>query len=202
MAEVQAFVHIVEQPQAPRWDIAAPPTKPNTSPPIPLPPEPRQPVNAVASSVRSSRLDPDLYPELPLGNQTFPDASTTDSRSSDRDPQSVRKNAARVNWQPRQVYWDPTDLSYAPLYFEDPRLERHGHDLGILQPIASSLHFFGTVPALPYLATQQNPNSAVYPLGQTRPGDRIAPYHERPRFDWKAVMAEASTWIGFFALFP
>ena len=119
-----------------------------------------------------------------------------------RNPHSVRRNSGQIDWQTQHTRWSSTNLSYAPLYFEDPRLERHGHDLGLVQPCVSGIRFFGTVAALPYLMTTQNPRSTVYPLGQTRPGDYIAPYHAHPRFNLRGSLVTAVTWLGWIALLP
>lgn len=203
VAEVQGLMRIVEETQTssepPSPAASAAVRTPNVAPPVPLPLEPRPAAAPVTSAVGYSGFDLHLFPELA---RTRHANSSTDAGAHARDLVSARRDAAKASWRQQQVFWDPTNLSYAPVYFEDTRLERHGHHLGTLQPIASGLHFFATVPALPYLVTQQHPISAVYPLGQTRPGDHIAPYHERLRFDWKAALAEAGTWIGFFALFP
>ena len=194
-------VQVVEQPSLPEpnRETPGPPTVTNAAPP--LPPEPRSAAEAISSS-QSSQFDPELFPELAQGHHMLPGISATDNRSRHRDPQAIRKTRGQASWQRQHVSWEPTNLSYTPLYFEDDRLERHGHHLGVLQPVASGIRFFGTVPALPYLATQPPPGTVVYPLGQTRPGDQIAPYHERPSFHWKAALTAAGTWVGFFTLFP
>jgi hypothetical protein len=201
VAALPTFVQIVEQTSSPEPnpEIPAPPPVTNAAPP--MPPEPRSAARVIASS-QSPQFDPELFPELAQEHHMLPGISTTDNRSRHRDPQAIRKNRGQATWQRQHVSWDPTNLSYTPLYFEDDRLERHGHHLGVLQPVVSGIRFFGTVPALPYLATQQPPGTVVYPLGQTRPGDQIAPYHERPSFHWKAALTAAGTWVGFFTLFP
>ena len=60
---------------------------------------------------------------------------------------------------------------HRPLYFEEINLERYGYGCGwCLQPGASAAHFFGTVPALPYLMTVDCPHECIYTLGHYRPG--------------------------------
>ncbi len=61
---------------------------------------------------------------------------------------------------------------HKPLYFEQPNLERYGQGTyRCLQPAASSIHFFGTIPLLPYKMLTQNPCEKHYTLGNQRPGN-------------------------------
>lgn len=61
---------------------------------------------------------------------------------------------------------------HKPLYFEQPNLERYGQGTyRFLQPAASSIHFFGTIPLLPYKALTQHPCEKHYTLGNQRPGN-------------------------------
>ena len=61
---------------------------------------------------------------------------------------------------------------HKPLYFEQPNLERYGQGTyRCLQPAASSIHFFGTIPLLPYKALTQHPCEKHYTLGNQRPGN-------------------------------
>jgi len=61
---------------------------------------------------------------------------------------------------------------HKPLYFEQPNLERYGQGTyRCLQPAASSIHFFGTIPLLPYKILTQHPCEKHYTLGNQRPGN-------------------------------
>jgi hypothetical protein len=51
-------------------------------------------------------------------------------------------------------------FAYQPLYFEEVNLERYGRTCGHLQPVASSLRFFATIPMLPYAMTVSHPCTA------------------------------------------
>jgi hypothetical protein len=74
-------------------------------------------------------------------------------------------------WSGFNYHWDATCLCHRPLYFEEINLERYGYGCGwCLQPAASAAHFFGTVPALPYLAAVDCPHECIYTLGHYRPG--------------------------------
>ncbi len=109
------------------------------------------------------------------------------------------------NHQPRQwpqitYNWKAAALCHKPLYFEQVQLERYGHSWGpYVQPIMSGVHFFGTIPVLPYKMGIRTPNECVYTLGYYRPGS-CAPYMIDPiPFTWRAALFEgaAATGISF-----
>lgn len=64
--------------------------------------------------------------------------------------------------------WQGTNVSYQPLVFEDYNLERHGHNVGCLQPVASAGHFAASVVSLPFKAAFCHERE--YELGHVRPG--------------------------------
>lgn len=68
------------------------------------------------------------------------------------------------------VTWEPTELWYRPLYFEDANLERYGYRYGPAQSLVSAAHFFGRVPLIPYMRGAQPANQPVAALGYQRPG--------------------------------
>jgi hypothetical protein len=75
-------------------------------------------------------------------------------------------------------HWCASCLCYQPLYFEEPNLERYGYGCGCctcccstcIQSACSAAHFFGTVPALPYMMAANCPCKCNYALGDYRPG--------------------------------
>jgi hypothetical protein len=106
-------------------------------------------------------------------------------------------------WAGFNYYWDATCLCHRPLYFEEINLERYGYGCGwCLQPAASAAHFFGTVPALPYLATVDCPHECIYTLGHYRPGS-CPPWHcHWPPCDPLAAVAEGGVMTGLIFLVP
>lgn len=67
--------------------------------------------------------------------------------------------------------WKASGACHQPLYFEDVQLERYGHEWGpVVQPVASSLRFFGDIAVLPYKMGIHPPTECQYPLGYYRPG--------------------------------
>jgi hypothetical protein len=94
-------------------------------------------------------------------------------------------------------------LCHKPLYFEDIQLERYGHALGPwVQPFASGVHFFLTLPILPYKMGLELPDECMYTLGYYRPGD-CAPYMLDPiPLSIRAGLFEAGAWVAGAAIIP
>ena len=80
------------------------------------------------------------------------------------------------HWRPVCYTWTASATCNKPLYFEEPQLERYGHSTGrFTQPIVSAVHFFATVPLLPYFMGVYPVEECQYTLGYYRPGG-CAPY--------------------------
>ncbi len=85
-----------------------------------------------------------------------------------------RGDASNYAWMPAAYTWISPALYHHPLYFEQPNLERYG--IGprpALQPLASSMHFFGSIPLVPYKTLTHHPRERVYTLGEMRPGNCV-----------------------------
>lgn len=111
-------------------------------------------------------------------------------------------------YQPRQwsqitYNWKASGLCHKPLYFEQVQLERYGHTWGpYVQPIMSGVHFFGTLPILPYKMGLKSPNECVYTLGHYRPGS-CAPYLVGGvPFTWRAALYQGAATTGLIFIFP
>lgn len=105
---------------------------------------------------------------------------------------------------PLLLQWQPSNLWYHPLYFEDAPLERYGHTYSplICQTVASTGRFVGQAVMLPYNATLRCPESREYPLGWYRPGE-CAP-HLKYCCPWneEAAVHEALAVVGLVFLIP
>ena len=100
-------------------------------------------------------------------------------------------------------YWAANELSYRPLYFEDPLLERYGQvGLGKLQPAVSGVRFLGAIPMLPYKMAVDPPFSRVYPLGHYRPGGAVPELRYGVPWKWNAALLQVGTWAGLMLLLP
>jgi hypothetical protein len=107
------------------------------------------------------------------------------------------------SFSPITYTWAASALCHKPLYFEDVQLERYGHMAGPwLQPFASGVNFFLTIPILPYKMGLETPNECLYTLGYYRPGD-CAPYLFDPLpLSVRGAFFEAGAWVGACAAFP
>ncbi len=105
-------------------------------------------------------------------------------------------------WQSSDYWWIASQLANRPLYFEDPNLERYGYHWGVLQPAVSAAHFFGRIPAIPYMRGAANPRQPVYSLGYYRSGSPAPYYLSRPPASAKGALYEATTVVGGVFVVP
>lgn len=101
------------------------------------------------------------------------------------------------------VQWKASGASHKPLYFEEIQLERYGHEAGpVLQPLVSTVHFFGNIAVLPYKMGIHPPHECQYSLGYFRPGN-CAPYMLQP-IPWslRGALTQAGAVTGAAALIP
>ncbi len=87
--------------------------------------------------------------------------------------------------------WEHGGFCHKPLYFQDTMLERHGHErFPYMQPVASGVRFFGTLPVLPYLMTLHPPQEDISVLGHYRAGSAAPCLRERPPYDKHALRVQ------------
>jgi hypothetical protein len=135
----------------------------------------------------------------PLPGEVPPDVAAHKFAQAGQIPQPM--GACRP-WQPSVFWWEAPAFCHQPLYFEEINLERYGYSCGVAQPFVSAAHFFGTVPAMPYLMTVDKPRECVYTLGHYLPGS-CAPYHTYcPPPSLKAGLAEAAVITGLIFVLP
>jgi hypothetical protein len=106
--------------------------------------------------------------------------------------------------EPADVFcsYTPWTICYRPLYFEDIRLERYGHDVGCLQTGLSGVRFFSQIAALPYKITVHPPRSCQCSNGFGRPGDCPLPGYGHREFRWDASLVEAAAVAGVVYILP
>lgn len=107
------------------------------------------------------------------------------------------------NFIASRVQWTASGLCHKPLYFEQVQLERYGHTAGpVLQPLVSTVHFFGNIGVLPYKMGIHPPQECQYALGYYRPGN-CAPYMLQP-IPWslRGAIHQAAVVTGGAALIP
>ena len=99
--------------------------------------------------------------------------------------------------------WEPSNIFYNPLYFEDAALERYGHTHhDLLQPFVSTGKFGIRLLGLPYQTRFHPIHSKVYPLGWYRPGEYAPRKHTYVPLSLSAGTFEAGVLTALFFLFP
>lgn len=98
--------------------------------------------------------------------------------------------------------WEAPALCHGPLYFEEINLERYGHHVPVVQPILSAAHFFGRLPALPYLWGAKPRHGCYYTLGHYRPGDCVPHHLHRPPLSLRGAAYQAAATTGFLFAVP
>ena len=99
--------------------------------------------------------------------------------------------------------WEPTNLSYNPLYFEDAPLERYGHTHHpLLQPFVSATRFGVQLVGLPYQMTIDPIYKKRYTLGYYRPGEYAPKKLYQIPLNLDAAIVEAGVVTGMFFLIP
>ena len=127
--------------------------------------------------------------------------------SAERPPQEIDywdPSGATRGWPIVGYQWKATAFCHQPLYFEEINLERYGYGCcGCLQYGVSAAHFFGTVPALPYLMAADCPYECDYTLGHYRPGS-CPPwqFHWPPCADPLGTGSELGVITGLIFLIP
>lgn len=91
--------------------------------------------------------------------------------------------------------WRAHDFYHRPLYFEDHNAERHGNRRPF-ERVTSTVHFFGSIPTLPYKIGERPPKSRVYTHGQVRPGDYTQFQVVRPPTSRRGEMLQTLVFLG------
>ncbi|QDV82849.1 hypothetical protein [Planctomycetes bacterium TBK1r] len=96
-------------------------------------------------------------------------------------------------WQWTARHWAAPNTFSHPLYFEDRMLERHGHQrYPCLQPFVSGGRFLAQAVSLPYLTAIAPPSECQYSLGYYRAGSCVPALKQRPPYQRKAVVSQAT----------
>ena len=92
---------------------------------------------------------------------------------------------------------------HKPLYFEEPQLERYGHEWGpVVQPVISTANFVKNFAVLPYKMGIHPMNECQYPLGYYRPGE-CAPWTVGPvPISLRGALMQAGAITGASAILP
>jgi hypothetical protein len=106
------------------------------------------------------------------------------------------------SWYGSAFGWAPTALKHQPVYLEDLNAERYGYNCGVVQGLASSALFFGTIPTLPYRTVVHPPWDEQYTLGLDRPGNCVPLRWHRLPWHTGAAIVQAGAIAGVIFLVP
>ncbi|MCH2202768.1 MAG: hypothetical protein MK102_12415 [Fuerstiella sp.] len=141
----------------------------------------------------------DIRPSFDYAWGDVEESALPDDFSKNTDDQKF----TRVIGTPTRLHWQPSNLWYHPLYFEDPALERYGHTHDpLLQTLVSTGRFVGQAATLPYNATLRPKGSREYPLGWYRPGESVPYLTYLPPWNDEAAANQALAVMGLVFLFP
>lgn len=168
--------------------------------------------SAVTGHVVQDATDPEETPDL-LSTPIDDIQPSFDYAWGDVDMATLPKNfsvntddvpISRHVDKPLLLQWQPSNLWYHPLYFEDPALERYGHTYQslVFQQVVSTGRFVGQAVTLPYHATLRPPHSREYPLGYYRPGECAPHLKYCPPWNNEAAVHQALAVVGLVFLIP
>lgn len=115
----------------------------------------------------------------------------------------VQQGSLDRNGMTIPVYWQASNVSHNPLYFEDSGLERSGHSFSdVVQPFVSVGKFGVQVAALPYTIALDPVWQRDTPLGHYRPGECAPKRHLALPINGRAAVTAAATYTGIIYLIP
>ena len=185
-----------------RIDLAQQPEPAPANPPAPVPPGPR-PVEEPQDlpELRPLQEIRPYYDYFPIGSELYAAGGT----GSKEPPEKLLPQEGSLDrvFGGTNFMWTASNLYHNPLYFEDPELERYGHDHGFLQPAASIAKFGVQLVGLPYQMALDPPCSREYVLGWYRPNEVCTPKKKsRIPFNAKAAATAAGAYTGLIFIFP
>ncbi len=194
--------------------------------PTPLPPprlayQPRQ--NLPGTEAEGERLT-DRLKKNPRSYQSIgekslsvlPPATSSDGQETLLPEPQARKRLEQIpvevhqlgvgrRWTDQVFAWEAPAFYYHPLYFEEEQLERYGNEIPVIQPVVSGMHFFLTIPTLPYQTHIEGNGlfcSEIYDLGYDRPGECVPYYKRRLPFSFTGALAEGAAVTGLVFVIP
>ncbi len=199
-------------------EVPAPPATPETPAP---PATPRQPAEAVAAApqpepdpIQNLKSIKDIQPFYDYAPQGGDPNESLCPRPAGADPNKTYKEcpveselmlqgSLERNHSIIPVYWQASNVSHNPLYFEDSGLERNGHSFSnAVQPFVSAGKFGAQVIALPYTVALDPVWKRETPLGHYRPGECAPKRHLALPINGRAAVVAAATYTGIIYLIP
>jgi hypothetical protein len=117
------------------------------------------------------------------------------------EPVLSKEEYAGRSWPLRDLLVEPNYVCYHKLLFEDINTERYGWEFGPLQPLLSTLEFFGDTVTMPY-HLGMDPCRTEVSAGHCLPGDPVPYLIYPPELSITGATAEAATILTLVAVFP
>jgi len=199
---LSAHITVPARPTAlPQVEAEQPQPEPfSRTPPVESPESSRQPAVESLSAVEQLQPLQDVVLRIaPEAGELPGDRAQTFFADAGRTFHEMGTSRETAEWL---FHWEAPAMRYRPLYFEEINLERYGYTVGWMQPAVSAAHFFGRIPALPYLMVSENARQCRYALGHGRPGDCVPFYCHRAPLRLDAAALEAAVVAGAIIAFP
>jgi hypothetical protein len=103
---------------------------------------------------------------------------------------------------PQVAYAEPAFVNYGRLYYEEKNGERYGWELGLLQPIISTLYFYKDTLLFPHNFVSYPHRRYETSAGQCLPGDPVPYILYPPEFTIEGTLAELGVGTALFVVFP
>ena len=106
-------------------------------------------------------------------------------------------------YEPRKAVYEPNFVVHRRLHFEEKNAERYGWDLGIIQPLVSTLYFYKDALLWPNsLGTGLVTGFWDTSAGKCLPGSPVPYYLYPPEIDLFGATVGAGAIIGVAAILP
>lgn len=192
---------------------------------VDLPPRPAPFQNARATELSQDKPLAGLKASISLNLPESEQLSESEVTKLDQAAPLLANNGQIVSvfgesrpWMLSTYEWEAPATRHLPLLFEEPNLERLGYNWGVrthwkgcegmiqasdcLQPFVSAAHFFGRVPALPYLLGVDKPCEPIYTLGVDRPGSPVLYRQNYIPWSLRGALYEAGVIVGLVYAIP
>lgn len=170
------------------------------APPAVAPVKPPSSANEFVPEIRVKTIG-----EVRVGG-AFADADLRDYSRKESDKYQLafgEQEFVPRSFAPVAALFEAPDLSYYPLYFQDPLMERYGHTYHpLVQPAVSVARFSTQLFGLPYQMAIDPPYCLQTGLGWLDPGDCNPKLRYQIPWNAKAAAVEAGVITGLIFLIP
>jgi hypothetical protein len=106
------------------------------------------------------------------------------------------------SWPATRLEVEPHYVCHGRLLFEEVNSERYGWELGLFQPVISTLYFYKDVATLPYKLGSRLCDRFDCSAGKCLPGDPVPYLIYPPGLSLTGALTEGAVIAGLIAIFP